>query len=371
MKSLLPLVKAISRGNTDLNTQCISDRLTDFTIDSGVAAFLIFCSKNTQHKSTLKAADLTAKIITHVQLQALEDLLQIATPEIKEIILLKGICTCQNIYPRPHLRIMGDIDILVHKNDSELLKNTLQALGYQQQSPFPESFYQFHHHSMPFYNEKNNVWIEVHKHLFSGSNPALKDSVFSTENIFKNSIIMNAHKFPENVKQLCPELQLIYTCVHWADELKIHKACVQIIDMILLIKNNGEGLDWAKIFSWISNTSSASSVFLLLSYLDKYNLSELPKNHTNSYKLKHRNMGIINTLILHKIISLYVMGKKPCNSIFNENNLTIVWFTLLQPSPSIVNLIQLPWNIIFPPKQKNRFTLRLLLSRIKNMIISP
>lgn len=374
MKSLSPLLNAISANKTNLNIKTISDELLTFAIDSGMAAYLSYCSKDNEtskhfeRNNTLKAADLTAKMITHVQLQALNNLLEVALPVINEIILLKGICICQNYYPQPHMRIMSDIDVLVSGKDSEQLKIILLEMGYTQKSEYSEAFYLSHHHSMPFYNKENNVWIEVHSHLFSGSNPALHDSLFDINNIFEHSIPMHKERYSNKVKQLNPELQLIYICTHWADELKINKACVQLVDMILLIKNNQKGIDWDKLFILANNTASASYLYLILSYFEKTQIIEIPTNYAKSFQLKYKNMGYLNKLILHKIISYYILGEKTCNKLINENNLKIIWSTLLQPSSSFCNIVKTPWNILFPPEEKERYKLYFLFNRLKTLL---
>jgi len=373
MKSLLPLLKAISENKTTLNIESISPELFQFAIDSGLASYLKHCSEDSinneksKYNTTLNSADLTAKILTHTQLDALDELIRIAASEVDEVILLKGISICQKLYPLPHIRIMSDIDLLVSEKDSKTLEGILIDTGYKQISENSVEFYDQHHHSMPFYNAKNNVWLEIHTHLFSGSNPNLDDELFKIDSIFKNTVIINKEKYPINVKQLSTEYQLIYTCSHWVDDLKIHKSSMQLIDMILLIKNNGAGLDWTKIFAYINNTSSASYVFLLLSYFDKYKIIDVPKNYANLIKLKNSNMGIINMSILHYIVDGFLLGKIINHKFLNENNIQIIWSSLLLPSSSLKNLTRLPLNLLFPPKNTNRYKFKLFISRIKNM----
>ncbi|VAW59543.1 hypothetical protein MNBD_GAMMA11-2922 [hydrothermal vent metagenome] len=373
MKSLTPLLKAISSNNKNLDIESANDELIAFSISSGLAPLIKFYSagfstrQHSKYETLLNAAELTAKIITHVQIRALDDLLRTGVPLAGEIILLKGISICQNYYPQPQMRIMGDIDLLVSDKDAEQIKNILLDKGYQQISEHSDTFYQSHHHIMPFYNENNNVWFEVHTHLFSGSNPVLDDALFDIENIFKNTVSTGMDKYTDTVKQLCPEFQLIYSCSHWAEELKLNKACLQIIDMIFLIQNNGKGIDWNKTFEWINGTASASHLYLILSYFDKYKLVNLPDNYSRLFKLKHHNMGRLNRYILHKIIHQYISGARSTGSILTVSNLEIVWGTLLGPYASIINIVRLPWNILFPPEETNRYGLSRILSRIKHM----
>ena len=372
MKSLTLLLKSIHSNNRDISIESFSDATIYFAINSGLGPYLNYCThdsnqNSSENHSRLISSDLTAKLITNSQLHALNEIITIASPMVDEIILLKGIATCQKYYPLPHLRIMADIDLLVSNKDQPILEKILLEMGYQQESNNAPGFYQTHHHSMPFHNMKNDIWIEVHTHLFSKSSAAIDDDLFAIENIRKNCIAMNESIYPKNIKCLCPELQLIYTCTHWAEDFHIHKGAIQLIDMILLIKNNNKGLDWKKITQWTDNTASASYLYLLLSYFSKNSLLDIPDHYFKSLRLKNSNMALLNRSILFSVIDTFLPDKNNNRRFINDNILEIVWKTLLFPSSSISNFIKLSWNIVFPPDATNRYKISDLLSRITNM----
>ena len=369
MKSLLPLIKAISSGKQNLDIGDIDRHLFEYIIDSGLASYLnysIIKTENIYH-SILMSAELTAKIITNTQIQAIQVITDAAAGKIGDITLLKGISLCQNYYPSPHFRIMSDIDILILDKDISSLNEVLIKLGYKQTSEKPDDYYDAHHHDMPYYNKENNVWIEVHTHLFSNMTPVFNDKLFSLENIRENRLNMDSEKFGDKVKYICPELQLIYTCVHWAEDYNAYKSGIQFTDIILLVKNKGNGLDWNKIHNWLDNTASASSVYLALSYLHKSGLLELPDSRFKKITLKNKNMFFINRFLLYKIIDKYMIKGVRYGKVLNEKNIIIIWDTLLQPSPSTINLISLPWNIIFPSNKKNRYHIKHIYNRVRNL----
>lgn len=364
MESLILLLNAINSNNRDISIKSFSDSTIDFAINSGLGPYLNYCTHDdsNRHLSAshpqLISSDLTAKLITNSQLHALNEIINIASPMVDEIILLKGIATCQQYYPLPHLRIMGDIDLLVSDKDQSILENILFKMGYKQESNIAPKFYQTHHHSMPFYNEKNNIWIEVHTHLYPQSSAVIDDKLFEIQHIRNNCIPMNKNIYSKNIKCLCPELQLVYTCAHWAEDFNIHKGAVQLIDMLLLIKNNIKGLDWDKINRWTNNTASASYLYLLLSYLNKNNLIDVPDHYLKSLKLKNTNMAYINRSILFSIINRFLLDERHNRRFINNNVLSIIWETLLHPSSSTSNIIKLPYNIMFPPGSSDRYKLR-------------
>ncbi len=370
MKSLLPLLSAISHQQQDLNISRTQDNLIDFAINAGMGAYLKYSAENIQQTISaesyqrLLSADLTAKVITYSILNSLKEVLAFSEQCEDDIILLKGISHCQRYYPHPWFRIMSDIDLLVSEKDVATLENILLKLGYQQTSKNTQEFYTSHHHSMPFYNKKNNLWIEVHSHLFSKSTPAKHDELFTLENIQTNTVAMYDPEYNCNIKQLSTELHLIYTCVHWADDFNTHKSCIQLTDIVLMILNNNTPLNWEKMSNWLTNTASASSVFLALSYLNKSSIIKIPDTYFNRVKLKHSNMATINRLILYKIIDDYFSGKKDYGRFLTENNLLIIWTTLLQPRSSLNNILRLPVNILFPPDNDERFKISLIAKRI-------
>ena len=374
MKSLLPLLKAISLNKKDLEVDDIDDELFELIINSGLAAYFNHSTQQSEttnksiNKTLLSSAELTAKFITNIQLQALQEILSASTNEVSEIILLKGISLCQNYYPFPHFRIMSDIDLLVLEKDTASLNTILNKIGYIQTSEYSNEFYESHHHSMPYYNKNNNVWIEVHTHIFAKESPVINDKVFNLDNIRENSLPVNNDLYGDKVKYISPELQLIYTCNHWAEDFNTQKCGIQFIDIILLIKNHGDGLDWQKIIIWLENTSSASNVYLALSYLHKHGIILLPLIFFNSLVLKHSNMSYINRQLLYKLIDCYLLGEQRFNRVLTEDNVDIIWRTLTRPSSSLVNLLYLPWNIVFPPKETNRYKIHFLINRLKNML---
>lgn len=368
MKPLPLLLNTIYSDNVDLSITSFKNETIDFALDYGLGPYLNYCTQQSSPLPALLSSDLTANIITNSQIKALDEIIHKIAPKITELVLLKGIAICQNYYPKPHFRIMGDIDLLVSKNDQPQLERQLTTLGYHQKSNNDHDFYINHHHSMPFYNPKNGVWIEVHTHLLSKSSLAKHDDLFDLMNIKNNCVQMNKTKYPENILCFNPEFHFIYACVHWAEDFHISKGAVQLFDMVLLIKNHNNGLNWEKIIAWVNNTASASYIYLLLSYLNKRNILNIPRSHFKSLNLKHSNMAYINRSLMHYAIDSCLPEKRNHNPFINENTLIVIWSTLLQPSTSSKNLLALPWNVLFPPGNAQRYTLGVLKKRLNILL---
>ncbi len=371
MKSLIPLLTAINNNQLTLDISSMDNNLIDFSINAGMGTYLKYCSQNSQQpveqatSQLLLSAELTAKIITTNILNALNEILTHSKQCSSNIILLKGIAHCQSYYPAPWFRIMSDIDLLISKKDTDMLESILIQLKYKQTSKNSHEYYETHHHSMPFYNKKNNTWIEVHTHLFSNTTDVINDDLFNIKKMAMNTMPMKSHQYNDNIKQFSPEFHLIYTCVHWAEDYNLYKTCIQFTDIILLIRQ--QPFDWLKVSTELNNTASASSVFLALSYLKQSGIIEIPNSFFSSFKLRYKNMGAVNRYILYTIIDNYFLGKKQYSKIANENNLKIIWKTLLKPNTSFNNLILLPCNLLFPPENANRFKISFLFKRFLNL----
>jgi len=134
-------------------------------------------------KKLLHASALGAHFKSADQKASLLEILGYCQDLDQPITLLKGMSISHQYYPEPQLRIMRDIDILVHGNDLATVENRLLSLGYHQKSALPPEYYRDHHHSMPFFHPQKGIWIEVHTQLFRHENPRAKIDAFSSESI--------------------------------------------------------------------------------------------------------------------------------------------------------------------------------------------
>jgi len=117
------------------------------------------------------------------QHDALYDILTHCQQQNLSVTLLKGQSLVSQYYPKPWFRLMRDMDLLVSSECIENLTQILFELGYHQESQWQESYYDDHHHIMPFYHAEKGIWVEVHTRLFRLDNPLSKLECFSLESI--------------------------------------------------------------------------------------------------------------------------------------------------------------------------------------------
>jgi len=374
--SLLPYIKSIQKKDYSYDLNNIHSDTINYAIHVGLGSLLNVSIKSNPSlydsnlQSVLLGADLTAQVLNGSNITALLEILHADTELAKNIILLKGISTSIWLYPKPYMRIMGDIDLLVSDEDQPKLEKLCTELGYSQKSDEPSSFYENLHHSMPFYHPKKNVWIEVHTSLFPTSSPLSKENIFIKANTKTHTLHREFEGY--DVVHLDISLQLVYTCAHWAQEHNWSKGIIRIIDILFIINNTEKIINWEKIFIWLDDSPvSANYLYLILSFFHKNELVNLPDGILNKVKEYTNGLNNFNLRLLHYLIERYLFKGRAFGKRFSINNATIIWNALLEPTNyPVFNLLSLPWKIIFPPQNPRRYSISFQISRIKHLLFT-
>ena len=91
-------------------------------------------------------------------------------------VLLKGISTSSEVYSRPHLRPMTDVDVLLPAGAYRAAEARLLEAGYVhtgQASP---------HHGVPLRHPRGGMWVELHTDLLPPS-ARLVGEAFSLDHV--------------------------------------------------------------------------------------------------------------------------------------------------------------------------------------------
>jgi hypothetical protein len=211
----------------------------------------------------MKAAYLTTRFINEIQRETLNEILVTSEGRLSPITLLKGSSTGTDLYPQPYLRVMRDLDVLVDPGEQPKLEKILLELGFRQQSKNSHEFYAKHHHSMPFYHPRRDVWVEVHRALFPPDSKLAELAVFSPANIVTESRSSRLDGIP--VMRLSTELQIVYNASHWALELKRVGGFLALLDIVYLLKRGKGNIRWETIFNWVRGSVAGAHLYLVLS----------------------------------------------------------------------------------------------------------
>jgi hypothetical protein len=290
----------------------------------------------------LVASDLTGRVVSAEKMDAMEEIAR-ALEALRPPTLLKGVSVAGQFYPEPHLRPMGDIDVLVEPDDIPAAEAALVQLGYDRRPLKPPEFYDAHHHTAPFFHSQRRVWVEIHRGLVPRWKPVGGDKVFSPDTVRSERRPAEFRGWP--VSRLSDELQIVYLACHWAYDFKRVGGIVALLDMIYLLQN-ARCVRWGRILEWLEEGVAATPVYLLLSYLERHGLAELPAGILGELRRRQRSFGGASVRILHAMVERYVTNGQDFGSIVSERNFEIVWETLLLPRPASRRLPALVWGLL-------------------------
>jgi hypothetical protein len=292
----------------------------------------------------LKGADLTARMLCDERVDALGEILDACIGNTPPITLLKGISIADQYYPLPHLRPMSDLDLLVEEAAIPIVEAILAKLGYRQQSHIPWEFYDTHHHRMPFVHPRRCVWVEVHRGLFPPHTQLGMARVFGLEHLTRQLRPSTFRGRP--VTRLSDALQIAYTAAHWASAFKGVGGVVAMADLLYLLRHTPEVIDWEAVFDWLEASVAAAHLYLLLTYLARYQLIDVPPERLRELSARQRSLNPVNLALMHQLIDRYIVAGPPTGRVCSDFHLDILWQTLLLPASPVANLLRAPWNLL-------------------------
>jgi hypothetical protein len=352
---LISLLEAISSSREDLALDDFDDVTVAWAIQSGLGPLLYRAvRRNVQSLASpswgsLRAADLTARIVIGEHFQALREIADACRSSLPPLTLLKGISISEQCYPEAHLRLMRDIDLLVAKESLSAVTSALQQLGYRQLSNSGLR-YDKHHHLEPFFHQEKHVWVEVHHALFSAERRASSASIFSAENLAAQ---LRPSRFQgADVRRLSLELQLVYLASHWAQDFTPIGGVVALTDTIYLLKHAGAAFSWEWILKAVSRSIPATYLYLLLSYLSHYGLVNIAPGIMRELSLSQRSFGRLSLKTTHRMIDDYLVKAPGFGLMFSERSVGIIWKTLMLPAPTFPKLVLIPINLSLPQDRR-------------------
>jgi hypothetical protein len=347
---LVSVLAAAARGTTALPLRRLSDADVRWAIDSGLGPLLFHVTRDDPDARGLPgwrqllAADLTARVLTGVTGDATAEILDACGTRAGPITLLKGIALASEYYPEPHLRPMRDVDLLVDEGGVPEMEAVLERLGYRRQTSLPPEFYAGHHHTAPFRHPVSGVWVEVHHRLFRPEIGVARDGLFDLEHVRaqRRPLAFRGH----SAFRLTDELRLVQVACHWGQELQPVGGMVAMLDLIYVLSRSGSRFDWDRVLGWLEGSRSARYVYVLVTYLARHRLIEVPARVSPSLCASTGDIGAGTLAVLHWLIDRYVVAGCPLRFPMIGRNLDIVWGTLLMPRPPLPRGLLVPWHLL-------------------------
>ena len=116
---VLPVLQAYVEQNRRFDIDSLEDTAFTTALDGGAGSILSYVTAESEtftrsaRSGEVQAAELTMRLVTAVILETVEKIIATARQEGIEVMLLKGCASALRYHPEPHLRTMGDVDVLV------------------------------------------------------------------------------------------------------------------------------------------------------------------------------------------------------------------------------------------------------------------
>jgi len=346
--SLKLLLRAAAEDRTDLALGDFRAEQIRWAVDSGLGPLLRRATTGDldARKSPLwplvESADLTARVMAGERLDAAAELIRACEGRTPPLTLLKGISICEQVYPEPHLRFMGDIDVLAESTGAPIVEACLLDLGYQRRSKYPSEFYETHHHLTPLFHPHTRVWVEIHRGLFPVHSRVGAERAFGLANVAAELRPSTFRTRPVN--RLSDELQVVYIASHWAFGLRRVGGIVGMLDLIYLL-GRGRALRWQRIFDWLDGSLASTYVYVLLSYLSGRRLIALAPDVLGELFARQRSFGHANLKVLHTLLDRYVTEGREFGALVSERNFGILWKELQWPRSPSGNAFRALWSL--------------------------
>lgn len=219
-----------------------------------------------------------------------------------EFIALKGFII-RELYKRPEHRTMGDIDILVHKEDLERISSYLYDLGYKKDGETG--------HHIGF--EKNGYpsievhWKLVNKNYFKAEVPLEKE-------VWKNIKKVNVNGV--EVLVMSTEDMLVHLCLHMAVHIAAGGFGVrQLLDIALIVKVKSQDINW-KLFKEKNKENNIEKfsylIFLMCNIIFDI---DIPKELKNSFNIRKEEIIIF----IEDVLKSGVHGKRDVMASFKAD----------------------------------------------------
>ena len=173
------------------------------------------------------------------------------------VILLKGAHLAKWIYPEIALRPMGDIDLLLQRDDLTRAAMILQGLGYHFIRAFKLEREVRKHQHIPPLRKPGKALVELHWHIATPGSPLIVDR----DGLWARAQPVEVAGAPGLV--LSPEDLLLHISYHLLQEEFI-LGLKRLYDIVALSSFLGERLDWTQLQSRAKQWNFDKGLFLAL-----------------------------------------------------------------------------------------------------------
>jgi len=232
----------------------------------------------TKVKTKLMAAYYNTTAQNQVMFQELERILEALNDADIPVIVLKGAALAATIYPEIGLRPMGDLDLLIPRDEIKSAERTLRDLGYSNAHPelTPWISRIISHHTQLIGGPNRKVTVEMHWSLIAGDDDWRSPP---------NEWFWAHRKQWENRNStfvLSPTSNLLFLAAHLVLQHGEGDAyLIWYYDLHLLITHFGDSIEWAEIEKYAREFNWARALHAAINTTRKIFGTPLPAEFLN------------------------------------------------------------------------------------------
>jgi hypothetical protein len=320
-------------------------------------------------RERLQSVDLVARFEARRRMRHTEWALGLFRNAGIEATLLKGIAVATRYYPEPHLRAMGDVDLLIPDDAVPIAMQLLRNEGFTLSRFAEPEWWDTHHHAPPLIHPEREITIELHHRLLPPNAVAKADPPFDLA-------MLDQRRFPTHVGEqlvfrLVPECEFALLVAAWGNDLSIFlgEPGLQrpLVDAVLLLAKTGDTFDWERLARWTAGTTTGGLLWTLLTLLRRHAALPIRTAVFDSLRkpLRRHSRGTVHAA--QYFVHRHVIGQRPFGRILTQHTSTGVLRTLMARRPIVRRWLAVPLNILFPPANVRRFDLAFQLRRIASM----
>jgi hypothetical protein len=186
----------------------------------------------------------------------IKDLLQLMQENDIQVIVLKGAFLAEGVYDNIGLRVMGDIDLMVKKEDLERVDELLLAFGCNPKD-YSRVVTQDNHHFG--YRLPSGLTLEIHWSIINANLPFRID----VEGLWSRAQPITLVQ--TRALALAPEDLLVHLCLHTVIhtyEIRLRMVC----DINEVVRRYGTQLNWQDISQRARQWGAVRAVYVILRY---------------------------------------------------------------------------------------------------------
>ncbi len=318
----------------------------------------------------LKASDITSRVMSAAQFENVEAVIELLHSIDVEPILLKGASFASRYYSEPHLRIMGDVDVLIPADSIDDAQNTLLRDGFEKLTSAPSMDYETHIHSAPLFHPDRKIWIELHRCLLPISFSPSKEVPLDLSSIDREIESMSLGAL--NVKHFRAEFELVYLAAGWCFDLTHSFGSPGLrrglFDCAMILKTGEDRLNWDEILAWSNGTLLGGCLYLLLSLMKRIGVFADSDNVCEILGRQQHYINAVSLRLMHERIEQHLIHFGGYGRFASPFTVSNMFDALIRKNGAWRNLAGISTNILFPRREPRRFEVNYQIERLQSLL---